>query len=160
VTVPETWAWRGDALDGGRAVIVDLDGTLSDAAGRQHFLDQPRKDWKAFFDACGDDPVIAEIARLLELLDPALTIVLLTARPLRLQEITLGWLDRYELRWDVLVMRADRDNRPSPDAKRHAVQQLREHGFELQLAFDDDPRNVDMFHAEGIPCVYLHSGYY
>ena len=28
-----------------------------------------RRDWDAFFEACGDDPVIEEIARLLELLD-------------------------------------------------------------------------------------------
>jgi hypothetical protein len=28
------------------------------------------------------------------------------------------------------------------------------------LAFEDDPRNVEMFRQEGVPCVYLHSGYY
>ena len=157
---PDTWWWRDSVIAGGPAVIVDLDGTLSDAAGRQHFLERPRKDWQAFFDACGDDPVIDEIARLLDLLDPALTIVLLTARPVRIRDLTLGWLHRYGLRWDLLVMRPARDYRSSPDAKRVAVEQLRAHGFELRLAFDDDPRNVSMFHAEGIPCVYLHSGYY
>ena len=30
----------------------------------------------------------------------------------------------------------------------------------LADAFEDDRRNVAMFHAEGIPCVYIHSGYY
>ena len=30
----------------------------------------------------------------------------------------------------------------------------------LRLAFEDDPRNVHMFHAEGVPCIYIHSGYY
>ena len=34
------------------------------------------------------------------------------------------------------------------------------YGFDLRLAFEDDRRNVDMFHAEGVPCVYIHSGYY
>jgi hypothetical protein len=33
-------------------------------------------------------------------------------------------------------------------------------GFDLRLAFEDDRRNVDMFHAAGVPCVYIHSGYY
>ena len=28
------------------------------------------------------------------------------------------------------------------------------------LAFEDDRRNVEMFRAEGIPCLYVHSGYY
>jgi hypothetical protein len=141
-------------------VIVDIDGTLSDATGRQHFLERPRKDWEAFFDACGDDPVINEIARLLELLDRDLTVVLLTARPVRIRELTLAWLARYGLRWDLLVMRPSRDYRSSPDAKRVAVEHLKDHGFDLRIAFDDDPRNVEMFHGEGIPCVYLYSGYY
>jgi hypothetical protein len=137
-----------------------MDGVLSDAAGRQHYLDRPRKDWQGFFDACGDDPVIDEVARLLGLLDPELAIVLLTARPVRVQPLTVAWLQRYCLRWDVLVMRAERDFRSSPDAKRAAVGELRAYGFDLRLAFDDDRRNVTMFHAEGVPCIYLHSGYY
>ena len=42
-------------------VVVDIDGVLSDAAGRQHYLEAPRRDWRGFFDACGDDPVIEEV---------------------------------------------------------------------------------------------------
>ena len=37
---------------------------------------------------------------------------------------------------------------------------LRDYGFELLLAIEDDRRNVEMFRSEGVPCVYLHSGYY
>jgi len=159
-SLPATWAWRGEPAEPGRAVIVDVDGTLSDASGRQHFLDRPRKQWDAFFDAAGDDPVIAEVATLLRLLDHDLQVILLTARPVRVRELTLAWLALHELRWDLLVMRPTRDYRSSPDAKRDAVSELKQHGFAIELAFDDDPRNVAMFHAEGIPCLYLHSGYY
>ena len=45
-------------------------------------------------------------------------------------------------------------------AKRTSEDELRHFGFDLRLAFEDDRRNVAMFHAEGIPCVYIHSGYY
>ena len=38
--------------------------------------------------------------------------------------------------------------------------ELRSTGFELALAFEDDLRNVEMFRAEGTPCLYVHSGYY
>ncbi len=44
--------------------------------------------------------------------------------------------------------------------KRDTVDELRAYGFDLRLAFEDDPNNFAMFHAEGIPCVYIHSGYY
>jgi FMN phosphatase YigB (HAD superfamily) len=86
--------------------------------------------------------------------------LLLTARPTTIQDLTLDWLARHSIRWDLLVMRRDGDFSASPDAKRGAVNELRAHGFEILLAFDDDRRNVDMFHAEGIRCLYIHSGYY
>jgi hypothetical protein len=37
---------------------------------------------------------------------------------------------------------------------------LRRHGFDVRLAIDDDPRNVDMYRNAGISALYFHSGYY
>jgi phosphoglycolate phosphatase-like HAD superfamily hydrolase len=144
----------------GPAVVFDMDGVLSDAAGRQHLLERPRRDWDAFFEAVGEDQLIDEVARLLEVLDPRLRIVLLTARPIRVQPQTLAWLAEHDLRWDLLVMRDWGEYGAAREFKRDAVHDLRSHGFELRLAFEDDRRNVDMFRREGVPCVYIHSGYY
>jgi phosphoglycolate phosphatase-like HAD superfamily hydrolase len=159
---PDNWSRRDGRSDrAGPAVVFDLDGVLSDAAGRQHFLDGPgRRDWDAFFSACGDDPLIEEVNRLLELLDPDLAVILLTARPLSVQQQTLAWLHRYTVRWDLLVMRPDRDYQLSLVFKQAMVAQLRDAGFDLRLAFEDDRRNVAMFRDAGVPCVYIHSGYY
>jgi len=157
------WTWRLGAVQpdlAGPAVVFDLDGVLSDAAGRQHYLERGRRNWEAFFEACGDDPVIEEIARLLELLDPSLAVVLLTGRPGRVQPQTVAWLDRYALRWDLLVMRQRGDYAQVTDFKQRAVEDLRRWGFDLRLAFEDDPANHAMYVAAGIPCVYVHSGYY
>jgi phosphoglycolate phosphatase-like HAD superfamily hydrolase len=141
-------------------VVFDLDGVLSDAASRQHYLEGVRRDWDAFFEACGDDPLIDEVARLLELLDPSLATILLTARPLRVRPQTLAWLERYRLRWDLLVMRDFGDYSSARAFKQRSLRELRRYGFDLQLAFEDDRRNLEMFRAEGVPCVYIHSGYY
>ena len=157
---PDSWWWRSEPVVPGPVVVFDMDGVLSDASRRQHLLDQPRRDWDAFFAASGDDDVIAETARLLEVIDPALPVVLLTARPLRVRPQTLDWLVRHDLRWDLLVMRPDDGPVASSDFKREVVVQLRQDGFDLRLAFEDDRRNVAMFHGEGVPCVYIHSGYY
>ncbi|QGG93829.1 phosphatase domain-containing protein [Actinomarinicola tropica] len=154
------WHWRDGPVEPGSAVVFDMDGVLSDAATRQHFLERPRRDWDAFFAACGDDELIDEVARLLEVLDDDLRIILLTARPLSVQPQTLGWLERYDLRWDLLLMRPGGDYTASRSFKKTSVAQLRDHGFDLRLAFEDDRRNVEMFHAEGVPCIYIHSGYY
>ena len=149
-------------MAGGPCVVFDIDGVLADAGHRQDvlFAGGKRKNWKAFFAAAGDDALIEEVARLTSLIDRDLRVVLLTARPTTNRSITLTWLAQHDLRWDLLVMRPDGDFRSSPDAKRMAVHELRTQGFDPQLAFDDDRRNVDMFHAEGVPCIYIHSGYY
>jgi hypothetical protein len=164
--VPQTpqertnWTWRDGVRNGGPAVVFDIDGVLSDAAGRQHFIESGRRDWHAFFEACGDDKVIEEIATLLELLDSSLAVILLTGRPQRVQPQTLAWLERYGLRWDLLVMRSRGDYVQVTSFKQTVVGELRAHGFDLRLAFEDDPSNHAMYVAAGVPCVYIHSGYY
>jgi uncharacterized HAD superfamily protein len=158
--VPEHWTWRDGPVEPGPSVLIDIDGVLSDAATRQHYIEAPRRDWRGFFDACGDDPVIEEMKVLLDLLDDDLRVVLLTARPERLHHLTEAWLRRYQIRWDVLIMRGWGDYEMSRDFKQATVGELRHYGFDLQLAFEDDRRNVEMFRREGVPCVYFHSGYY
>jgi len=157
---PANWRWHSGPTEVGPTVVFDIDGVLSDAAGRQHFIESHRRDWDAFFDACGEDPLVEDVARLLGLLEPNLRIVLLTGRQIRVMPQTLAWLSHNNLRWDLLVMRDRGDYAQVTTFKRRAVTDLRGYGFELLLAFEDDPRNRDMFRAEGVPCIYIHSGYY
>lgn len=157
---PIHWHWPAGPVEPGPAVVFDVDGVLADASGRQHHVAGRRRDWDAFFEAAGADPLIPEVARLLELLDPSLRVVLLTARPASIRETTLSWLSRFELRHDLLVMRSGGDYLPAVDFKRREVQALRSYGFDLRLALEDDPVNLEMFESEGVPCLYVHSGYY
>jgi hypothetical protein len=155
---PENWHWREGSSGAGPAVIFDIDGVLADAAGRQHYLDWG--DWNRFFDAVGDDPIIEEIERLLELLDSTLKVVLLTGRPRRVQPHTVAWLEHYGLRWDLLIMREYGDYSGVDEFKRGALRDLVKEGFDIRLALDDDPKNHAMYVSEGVPCIYIHSGYY
>lgn len=146
-------------------LVVDVDGVLSDASGRQHLLAGAERRWEAFFEASVDDPPIPEGIALAGALaagadGPARPTVLLTARPARLADTTVAWLDRHEVPWDLLVMRVDGDHRSSPDVKRAALADLRATGHVPELAVDDDPRNAEMYRSEGVPVVYVHSGYY
>ncbi len=156
------WNWRDSdrRAEPGPAVIFDLDGVLSDARGRQHYLAGLRRDWDAFFEACGEDPLVPEVARLLELIDPQLVVILLTARPARVREQTVEWLERYGVRYDLLVMRDHGEYLSADRFKQAEARALRAYGFDIRLAVEDDPRNLEMFEREGIPCLYVHSGYY
>jgi phosphoglycolate phosphatase-like HAD superfamily hydrolase len=157
---PLSWHWRSGRVHPGRAVVFDVDGVLSDASGRQHYLSGILRDWDSFFEAAGADPLIPEVARLLDLLDPSLTVILLTARPARIRDITVAWLDHFGLRYDLLVMRSGGDYLRAVEFKRRETGALKQYGFELCLAVEDDRRNLEMFEDEGIPCLYVHSGYY
>src|SRR5205807_2550074 len=130
------WTWHSGPVDPGPVAVIDIDGVLSDATRRQHYLEAPRRDWRAFFDACGADPVIEEVRVLLDLLSPELRIVLLTARPERVHHLTEAWLRRYGIRWDLLLMRPWGDYEVSRDFKEAAVWELRSYGFDLRLAIE------------------------
>ena len=51
-------------------------------------------------------------------------------------------------------------SRLNRNGKQWTVFDLRKEGFDLRLAFEDDRRNVAMFRSQGIPTLYVHSGYY
>jgi hypothetical protein len=156
----DNWLWAEKPVEPGPAVVFDMDGVLSDAAGRQHYIEVPFPDWESFFWACGEDELISDVAALLDVVDPTHHIVMLTARPLRVRPQTLAWLQKFGLRWDLLIMREFGDYMTAPFFKHRSVGELREFGFDLRLAFEDDPRNVEMFHSAGVHCIYIHSGYY
>lgn len=145
----------------GPVVLVDIDGVLSDASGRQHYLLGGNKEWGNFFEAAIDDPPIVESIQLVDRLTQNHTVILLTARPKRLTEITVNWMSQNNIHWDALEMRQDDDiYTSSPDVKREILHSLQSLGYEPTLAIDDDPRNLVMYQTEGIPTVYIHSGYY
>jgi hypothetical protein len=154
--------WRTQPRIAGATAIVDIDGVLSDASGRQHFLNnaEGKRDWHGFFGAVGDDPALPGPGRLLDLLHPDVTVALLSGRPSWVIDVTVDWLERHGIRWDLLLLRDDGDLADAASYKRDVLAELRGLGYDVQLAFDDDRRIVAMYHDAGVPCIYLHSGYY
>ncbi|WP_419918704.1 hypothetical protein [Candidatus Poriferisocius sp.] len=155
---PSHWTWRSGPIKGGPAVIVDVDGVISDAGHRQHLARDRR--WNEFFDGCPQDPPLEVSIALVRSLAPDIAVVLLTARPWRLLPGTVAWLDTHRVRWDLLVLRPPNHAGSSRDYKATEVENLRHHGFNLLYALEDDPRNVKMYTEAAVPCLYIHSGYY
>ena len=158
MTGPSHWTWRSSPIDGGPAVVVDVDGVISDARHRQELVRDRR--WEEFFDGCPDDPPLESTVALVRSLDPEIAVVLLTARPWRLLDDTVLWLNTHKVSWDLLILRPPKSSGPSRAYKAKEVDQLRQHGFSLVCALEDDPRNVEMYAEANVPCVYIHSGYY
>lgn len=147
--------------DFGLIVIVDVDGVFSDVFGRQYYFHGAERDWKVFFEVLVDDLSIFEGIRLVEGLCDGWIIVLLTVCLARLADITVVWMERYDVAWDILVMRSDNAGHiSSPDVKQALFVDFRTDGYEPVLAVDDDFCNLVMYCSEGILTVYLHFGYY
>ena len=157
---PDNWWWRDGPVEPGPTSVFDLDGVLSDATHRQHLVHGSARSWNLFFDLCGRDPLVAEGVSLLDEVDPAHRVVLLTARPARVAPQTLGWLEANALRWDLLIMRDYGDYSMARDYKQWSVHELRAYGFDLTMAVEDDRKNLAMFRNEGLEGIYVHSGYF
>jgi hypothetical protein len=160
--VRATARWRDEPRAPGRTVIVDIDGVLSDASTRQHFLHGPhgRRDWDGFFGSVGDDAPLRDVPQLIRLLSAETIVVLLSSRPGWVADRTVEWLERHAIRWDLLVLRAGREFAGAADFKRDVLRDLRAAGFAVVFAFDDDQRTIDMYRSEDVPALYVHSGYY
>lgn len=155
---PENWCWRNGPINPGKVVIVDIDGTVADAHVRMAGIENAMDNWLDFMAGSLADPLIEEVARLLDLLNDEVAIVMLSARPISIQDETRAWLEQHKVRWDLLILRATSSIEKPLNYKRHRTNELRQRNFEPVLSLEDDRRNVDMYREEGVPCLYIHSG--
>ena len=163
MTTPDNWHFREGAPAAGPLVIFDLDGVISDASHRQHFLRGARKDYRGFFTAASLDPPYRTGLALAASVADDHAVAILTARPNYVVVITRSWLAANEVRHDLLILRPRRgrgSHGPSADYKRHELYRLRAAGYEVAFAIDDDERIIEMYRAEDVLALYVHSGYY
>jgi beta-phosphoglucomutase-like phosphatase (HAD superfamily) len=142
-----------------RAVIWDLDGTLSDDRARAHFVEVEEgraRDWHSYFDAIDQDPPIAASMEVLRAMHAAGNrILFLTGRPEHTRPKTLRWLRANGLtEYDALIMRPEGEYRPAGFFKAEAVQALRRE-YELVCAFEDRIDVAEMLRRAGVP-VFLY----
>jgi beta-phosphoglucomutase-like phosphatase (HAD superfamily) len=143
-----------------RAVIFDLDGTLSDDRARAHFVEVEQgraRDWKSYFDAVDQDaPIAASIEVLRALRKSGARIIYLTGRPDYTRPKTERWLKANGLDpYERLVMRpAQGDWRPAGEFKVDEIARLRDE-FELVCAFEDRIDVAEALRRAGVP-VFLY----
>jgi beta-phosphoglucomutase-like phosphatase (HAD superfamily) len=145
-----------------KAVIWDLDGTLSDDRARAHFVEVEKgkeRDWKSYFDAIGSDPPIAASLEVLRALHAAGNrVVFLTSRPEYTRRTTERWLRANGLTdYDRLLMRPAGDLRRSGDFKVEAVARLRRE-YALVCAFEDRIDVAEALRGAGLPIFLYGAG--
>lgn len=136
------------------AVIVDVDGTLvnTSSAIPLLFSSEGEKDFHAFHLASAQCPPHQDV------LDWCLdhhakghAILVVTARMQEWYGLTQEWLRKHmPCPYDGPFHRCQDDKRASAIIKREIVAYLSQH-YQIRAAIDDDPDNIKMFAALGIP---------
>jgi len=136
------------------AIIIDVDGTLADVSGIRHYVADPRNRNFTKFHAAASyvDPHHAVVAVARALHDRGFTIIVVTARRSRWRYATTVWLRKWEIDYDLLLMRRDADGRPDVEVKREILARIRR-DFTVVLAIDDNPGVLQLWRTSGIPAV-------
>lgn len=143
-------------------VVFDVDGTLAtfDADRLGHLVHGVEKHWDAFHHAMADAAPIAPVARLMRRLkDSGETVVICSGRPRGWAEHTVAWLQKHDLPFDGIYLRAeDQDGASDPEVKRRALAEMKADGLVPWLVIDDRSSVVAAWRAEGLVCLQCAPG--
>ena len=118
--------------------VIDLDGVLADVRHRLHHVARPPKDWRSFFAAAPEDPLIEEGARVVHALAEVHDLAYLSGRPEHCRADTLRWLAEHELPEAPVHLRPPTDRRPGRLYKVDALRRLAQQQ-PVAVLVDDDP---------------------
>lgn len=142
-----------------RAVIFDMDGTLSDCSHRRHLVMGEKKDWSEFHHRMGEDPpreAVVELARTLNWQSHHILIV--TGRDESWRRQTELWLTFNRVPWWGLYMRPAGDRRDDTEIKRDILYRFLRSRFDIRFVVDDRDRLVKMWRDEGLTCFQCAEG--
>ena len=141
------------------AIIFDIDGTLADLTHRRHLVTGHGKpDWKTFMDKMVDDPPLADMCWLAELLGDhplvdsgQLSLFLFSGRSETHRKETETWLSsnvpEYFKARTALFMRGEGDFRADTLIKKDMLREVQARGHTICIVFMLDSRD-----AMGLQC--------
>ena len=143
-----------------KAVIFDIDGTLSIVGDRVKYLQQEPKDWDAFYEACDKDKPNLPIIKLCNSLYGDVQYVhhkffLLTGRREGVRDKTVKWLRKHGVSWDLLLMRPDGDYRHDIVLKPELIAPRK---ITEAIIFEDRDSMVKKWREMGYTCLQVADG--
>lgn len=136
-----------------RAVIFDLDGTLSDPAHRLHLIASRRDEWDKFYQESVNDLPRKDVIELARAFRRAgYSIYIFTGRSDIVHKETANWLWNNKVNFDRLVMREQGDNTPAVELKRMWLNTYFNDREAILCAFEDNQKIADMYEEQGVTC--------
>lgn len=144
------------------AIIVDLDGTLSDSKHRQHFVQKKPKDFKSFYGGISEDPPNEWCRQLVFSVSKRHDIVFVSGRPEEYRQVSEDWLLKHIgadiLKDAPLFMRKSGDYRQDYIVKEEIYRSEILPKWEILFCVDDRKQVVDMWRRIGLDCLHCAEG--
>jgi hypothetical protein len=152
-------AHAADAHVGRPLAVIDIDGVVADVRHRLRFLERRPKDWRGFFGAAPQDPVLEVGRDTVRRLAEVCEVVYLSGRPEHCRRDTVEWFARHGLPEGRLLLRRGGDFRPAKEVKVEVLRQLAQQA-PVAVLVDDDPAVLDAARAAGfdvLPATWMGS---
>ena len=129
--------------------VFDLDGTLCDVSHRRQWVATNPKNWDAWNAGISEDKPNMPVLSALHLLGDVYDIVLVSGRGSEYRTQTEEWLEKHNVHYSELFMRAAGDFRPDDEVKAELADEV-EKTYKIVGVFDDRKKVVDMWIKRGI----------
>lgn len=108
-------------------------------------------EWDRSFELSADDPLVETVADFARTAaENHIDVVIVTGRPERHRDVYTQWLDRHEVPYSALLLRADADHRPAWQVKADLVQRHMLDRWDVLGAVEDDPHVAGAYAELGI----------
>jgi len=133
-----------------KAIVVDIDNTLVDSTERWSICQQFKKKsdiWNCFFDPDKlylDKPIWKVIEVVRQYHNAGYKIIIITGRLEKLKEATIEQLNKYDIPFDIIFLRKEKDFRKDFEYKAEIIEQLIVTGYKIELVIDDSKEVRDV----------------
>lgn len=144
----------------GKAIIVDLDGTLCNVDHRRYLVEGKNKDFELFAKLCTKDTPNKWCLDIIKAMMFTHHIIFVSGRKYRHELDTTEWL--YDnvpgsLRFS-LMMRGDDDDRSDEIVKKEIYENFIKPYYNVSFCIDDRTRVVNMWRSIGLTCLQCAPG--
>lgn len=142
------------------AIIVDINGTLSDVSKVVHFIKGPDKNWEGFFGNMNNVPPNKNVKMFIDAIkntNTGMMIVLVSGAPDRYEKQTREWLEKHNIRYDAIHFRPDWDKRRGWQFKKTLYEKKLKNLYLVKLVLDDKEDACRTWMSFGLDCWKLPS---
>lgn len=136
-----------------KAIIIDIDDTLSNAGHRRKHIESEPRNWERFFQGMQYDPVNLHIKKVMDSYDSE--IILLTGRIMQYKDITEKWLNDNDIKYSLLIMKPNEIKYINDFMFKEQVYKKQiSRQYNVEYAIDDRQVVREMFEALNVKCYH------